>query len=164
LEPDGVAVNTEEVVIREADAQVGELYETLRQSGFFEHGVLFVTGDHRAMEPFSKAEFDRFGSSAIARIPAVIATRAFELPSVIEQDFQQADLGGSILAAVTGQRCRGQGTLVSKKRPQPWGLGALGKCAFGAMTKKHCHRTHSLNCSDAPSSKAMKVIPQRNND
>jgi hypothetical protein len=120
-------VNSEEVVIREADTQIGVFYDTLKKTGFLSTGLLFITGDHRAMEPFSKAEFDRFGPSAVARIPAVVATKAFQLPPIIEQNFQQVDLGASISAAVMGQRChsRFEGTFLDSTPTPP-------RCIFHA--------------------------------
>jgi phosphoglycerol transferase MdoB-like AlkP superfamily enzyme len=107
MTPEGAEVNGEEPVIRETDAQIGTLYERLMAAGFFENGLLFIVGDHRAMEPFRKEEFTRFGASAITRIPAVIVTRAVSLPKVLSQDFQQRDLGASIEALVGEQYCTG---------------------------------------------------------
>ena len=96
MDPNGGKLDGEEYVMREADAQIGALYEKLMAAGFFEHGLLFITGDHRAMEPFRKEEFDRFGASAVARIPAVVVTKAIKLPAVIKGDFQQRDFGASV--------------------------------------------------------------------
>lgn len=101
------APTSEESVVRETDAQIGAFYDALMASGFFQNGMLFITGDHRAMEPFRKAEFKRFGGSAIARIPAVIVTRAINLPHVIEPDFQQTDFRASIEALVTDRYYEG---------------------------------------------------------
>jgi phosphoglycerol transferase MdoB-like AlkP superfamily enzyme len=106
-DPNGGKLDGEEPVIRETDAQIETLYERLMAAGFFQKGLLFITGDHRAPEPFQKAEFERFGASAVARVPAVIVTRAIELPRVLTQDFQQRDFGASIEAVVGNQYCLG---------------------------------------------------------
>ncbi len=98
-------LNGEERVFRDTDAQIGAFYERLKAAGFFQNGLLFITGDHRAMEPFRKAEFERFGGSAAARVPGVIATRAVELPRILAQDFQHRDFPASIEALVGDRYC-----------------------------------------------------------
>jgi lipoteichoic acid synthase len=115
MTPDGAEAHGEEPVIRETDAQIGALYDRLMAAGFFETGLLVITGDHRAMEPFRKAEVTRFGASAVARIPAVIVTRALDLPRVMEQNFQQRDFGPSIEALVGERYCVGpeEGTFLT---------------------------------------------------
>jgi lipoteichoic acid synthase len=106
-DPSTGAPSSEEALVRETDAQIGVLYEKLMAAGFFQNGLLFITGDHRATEPFRKAEFERFGAMARARIPAVIVTRAIQLPNMLPQEFQQADFRASI-EALTGDRyCEG---------------------------------------------------------
>jgi lipoteichoic acid synthase len=102
---DNGRLNGQEPVFRDTDAQIGAFYDRLMEAGFFTNGLLFITGDHRAMEPFHKLEFDRFGDSAAARIPAVIVTRAIKLPPVLAQDFQQRDFPASIEALVGDQYC-----------------------------------------------------------
>jgi lipoteichoic acid synthase len=97
---DGSAVDGEAPVRRECDAALGTFYDRLAAGGFFENGLLFITGDHRTAMPYRSEEFDRFGASAITRIPAVIATRAIRLPKTIDQDFQQRDLAASIESLV----------------------------------------------------------------
>jgi lipoteichoic acid synthase len=112
---DGGKVDGEEPVIRETDAAIGMLYDSLMASGFFANGVLFITGDHRAMEPLHKAEFDRFGSSAVDRIPGVIVTKALSLPHLIDSDFQQHDFASSVESIVLDTYSLGsqEGTFLS---------------------------------------------------
>jgi len=107
IDPNGGGMHHAEPVIRDTDKQIGVFVERLRAAGFFQKGLLFITGDHRAMELFRKAEFEHFGALAVARIPAVIVTRAVELPRVIAQDFQQRDFGASIEALVGDRYCLG---------------------------------------------------------
>jgi lipoteichoic acid synthase len=96
LDENGNPLSREEPVFRLADAQLGRFYRNLVASHFLDHGLLIIVGDHRGPLPFRQVEFQRFGESAVARIPAVMATRAFPLPHVISQDFQQRDLLASI--------------------------------------------------------------------
>jgi len=119
-DPNGGTLDGEESVIRETDAQIGSFYQQLMAAGFFQNGLLFITGDHRAVEPYRKAEFDRFGTLAVARIPAVIVTRAIDLPRVSTQDFQQRDFSASIESLVGVQYCLGpqEGTFLSDP-PKP---------------------------------------------
>ncbi len=107
MTPDGAQLHGEEQVIRETDAQIGALYDRLMAARFFENGLLFITGDHRAMEPFRKDEFARFGASAVTRIPGVIVTRAIALPRVLDEHFQQRDFGASIEALLGERHCVG---------------------------------------------------------
>jgi hypothetical protein len=120
-DPNTGAASSQESVVRETDAQIGAFYEALMASGFFQNGLLFITGDHRAMEPFQKAEFDRFGASAIARIPAVVVTRAIKLPRVIGPDFQQTDFRASIESLVGDRYYEGpeEGSLLSDPPTPP---------------------------------------------
>lgn len=103
----GGRLDGEGPVIREVDAQIGAFYEQLMAARFFQNGILFITGDHRAPEQFRKSEFQRFGASAAARIPAVIVTRAISLPRVLPQDFQQRDFSASIEALIGDKYCLG---------------------------------------------------------
>jgi lipoteichoic acid synthase len=112
---DGGRLNGQEHVFRDTDAQIGAFYQLLMEAGFFQNGLLFITGDHRAMVPFQKLEFERFGESAAARLPAIMVTRAVELPRVLAQDFQQRDFSASIEALVGDRYCLGpqQGSFLS---------------------------------------------------
>jgi len=121
MAPDGSALHSEEHVIRMTDQMLGELYDTLLAEGFFENGILFVTGDHRAMEPYRKAEFDRFGATAFTRIPGLIVSDAIELPPEIVDDHQQRDLAASIRALVQDEYCVDQfeGTVLGPNPAPP---------------------------------------------
>jgi lipoteichoic acid synthase len=103
LDENGKHLDGEETVFRETDKQIGNLYRRLLADHFFDNGLMMIVGDHRAPLPFKKAEFKRFGPSAVARIPAVVVTRAFKLPPVISDNFQQRDFMASIESVVTGK-------------------------------------------------------------
>jgi len=120
LDDKGNQLAGEEPAFREADAQLGRFYRSLEATNFLDNGLLIIVGDHRAPLPFMKAEFQRFGASAVARIPGVLVTRAFKLPRVIPQNFQQRDLLASVESLVSGGDCRRpeEGNFLSEP-PQP---------------------------------------------
>jgi len=62
---------TYEEVYRFADQELGRFASDLESSGYFEHGILIVTGDHRRMGMLSPNEFERYGESAYARVAAL---------------------------------------------------------------------------------------------
>jgi len=73
-------------------AQLEAFYGQLRTSGYFDHGILLVTGDHRQMRPLSAKETARYGDSARARVPLLVIGRGYRRGGVDERFFQQADL------------------------------------------------------------------------
>lgn len=110
-------------VFRRADAALGGFYRELARRGFFEHGILLVTGDHRSMTAVAPDEWRHFGDSALARVPLVVAGASGLPKGAIGPAFQQTDLMPS-LAQLTqdGQVCHepGQGTFL-RPDPQPPG-------------------------------------------
>ena len=94
LDPEGKS-NTEKAVINYVDRQLGVFYKSLEDYGFFSNGVLIITSDHRIMAPISKAEMDRYGDSAFARIPMVVASGG-KRKGKIDACFQQTDLYSSL--------------------------------------------------------------------
>jgi hypothetical protein len=69
-----------------------DFYSGLSDSGFFEHGILLITGDHRHMRPMSDAEILRYGESARARVPLLVIGHAYPRGRIDERFFQQSDL------------------------------------------------------------------------
>lgn len=72
--------------------QLVKFYSALTDAGFFEHGILLITGDHRQMRPVSDAEVLRYGDSARARVPLLVIGRDFPGGRVDDRFFQQSDL------------------------------------------------------------------------
>lgn len=68
------------------------LYEQLLAQGFFEDGLLIITGDHRKMLPVTEHERARYGDSAKARVPLAIIGAGVPAGRVDDRVFQQADL------------------------------------------------------------------------
>ena len=105
---------------RYADKQIGMLYDELAKRDFFRNGVLMISGDHRSMTPLSATELARFGDSALARTPFVIATQLPITRGAVAGKFQQADIAPSIAELLGDRACRkiDQGTFLSQP-PQP---------------------------------------------
>ncbi len=99
LDPTGKD-SSERGVLAYEDDQIARLADGLRASGFFTHGMLVITGDHRKMAPLSRAEVARFGGSAFARVPLVVV-RPDDVTGRVESYFQQADLPGSLECLLT---------------------------------------------------------------
>ena len=87
------------------DAQLAWLHEQLAMRGFFEHGVLLITGDHRSMTPLHPSEYTRWGETAFARIPLVVMG-AVDMPKVVTQAFAQSDFPASFAALAGLGDCR----------------------------------------------------------
>jgi hypothetical protein len=64
----------------------------LKRRGFFDNGLLIITGDHRKMLPVSAPERERYGESAKARVPLLIIGAGARKGEVDDRLFQQADL------------------------------------------------------------------------
>lgn len=79
---------------RYLDAQLAWLHDELDARGFFAHGVLLVTGDHRSMTPLHPAEYARWGETAFARVPMVVMG-AVDMPKVVAPAFAQTDFPAS---------------------------------------------------------------------
>jgi len=89
--PEGGADEAAEVW-RWALAQMTDFVESLERSGFFEEGILLITGDHRHMRPLTGEETARYGDSAKARIPLLAMGRGLPEGVTDTRFFQQSDL------------------------------------------------------------------------
>jgi hypothetical protein len=68
------------------------LYGELLERGFFDDGLLIITGDHRKMLPITGRERERYGDGAKARVPLVVIGKGIPENVVDDRLFQQADL------------------------------------------------------------------------
>lgn len=93
-------------VFRYADEQIGVLYDELKKRGFFANGVLLISGDHRSMTPLTSAEYARFGDSAMARVPLVVASDLPLARGEVDGLFQQTDVVPSVADLTQAQSCR----------------------------------------------------------
>jgi hypothetical protein len=64
--------DTPQAVWKWSMQQLLAFYAKLSERGFFDHGILLITGDHRQMRPMSDAEILRYGDSARARVPLLV--------------------------------------------------------------------------------------------
>ena len=105
---------------RYADQQIGMLYDELEKRGFFHNGILLISGDHRSMTPLLAPEQARFGDSALARSPFVVATDLPIAHGAVSGRFQQADIPPSIADITAKQSCltSAQGSFL-RTPPQP---------------------------------------------
>jgi hypothetical protein len=93
---------------RYVDAQLAWFHDQLAARGFFKHGLLLVTGDHRSMTPLRASEWQRWGESAYARVPMVVIG-AVDMPQVVTQPFAQSDFPLSFARFAGLPACRDQG-------------------------------------------------------
>ena len=85
--------------------QLQTFYSRLSESGYFENGLLLITGDHRHMRPLSETETGRYGDSARARVPLLVIGRAYPHGQIDNRFFQQSDLL-RMLAKIDGEASR----------------------------------------------------------
>ncbi|HEX6832020.1 MAG TPA: LTA synthase family protein, partial [Rudaea sp.] len=91
---------------RYADKQIAMLVAELKRRDFFRNGILIVSGDHRSMTPVFSEEQKRFGDSALARVPMVIATDLSLPRGAVNDAFAQTDLLTSLRDLTKAQACR----------------------------------------------------------
>ena len=72
--------------------QLAKFYQQLSESGYFEAGILLITGDHRQMRPLTEVETARYGGSARARVPLLVIGKAYPGGTIDNRFFQQSDL------------------------------------------------------------------------
>lgn len=73
-------------------AQLESFVAKLEEQGWFERGILLVTGDHRQMRPVTEAESRRYGDSARSRVPLLAIGQGMPAGIIDQRLFQQADL------------------------------------------------------------------------
>jgi len=84
--------DTAEAVWEWSMQQLASFYLQLSESGYFENGILLVTGDHRQMRPITDVEIERYGASARARVPLLAIGNAYTRGRIDARFFQQSDL------------------------------------------------------------------------
>ena len=72
--------------------QLVSFYQQLSATGFFENGILLITGDHRQMRPLTRTETERYGASARARVPLLAIGSRYLEGTIDNRFFQQSDL------------------------------------------------------------------------
>lgn len=116
-------VADEEAVLREVDASIAGLYRHLQSAGYFDDGILIVTGDHRAMTPLHRAEYQRYGESAYSRVPMYIWGPSDYANGRVDGVFQHSDLLPSLQHLTAAEACHGPGQgLMLSPTPQAAGF------------------------------------------
>ncbi|MGH8091043.1 MAG: LTA synthase family protein, partial [Rudaea sp.] len=101
------------------DAQLADFYDALDKRGFFDNGILLITGDHHSMTPIDREEYAKFGERSFARIPLVVAG-AVDMPNVVDASFQQSDFPASLAHIMGVDYCRTPfNGIFLDPRPQP---------------------------------------------
>lgn len=93
---------------RYVDAQLARFYRKLNQRGFFRHGVLMITGDHRSMTPLHADEYARWGERAFTRVPLVVIGDV-DMPRVVTRTFAQTDVPTSFAWLAGARFCLDDG-------------------------------------------------------
>jgi phosphoglycerol transferase MdoB-like AlkP superfamily enzyme len=87
------------------DAQLADFHDALDKRGFFDNGILLITGDHHSMTPIDREEYAKFGERSFARIPLIVAG-AVDMPKVVDAPFQQSDFPASLAHIMGVDYCR----------------------------------------------------------
>lgn len=96
----------EAAVFAAVDREIGRFHDELRARGFFEHGLLLITGDHRSMTPLHPDERVRHGDRAFARVPLIVVGDSALSRGRIDAPFQQTDLLPSLADLTADESCR----------------------------------------------------------
>jgi phosphoglycerol transferase MdoB-like AlkP superfamily enzyme len=94
---------SEPLAIQFADTALGNFYDDLNKTDFFDNGILIVVSDHRTLNVVHPEEIDLFGPKAPALVPLIIIGPEY---SGVEKDlFQQTDIFTSIKNHVSEVSC-----------------------------------------------------------
>ena len=86
--------NSYDKTLKFADNAINDFINKLKEENYFENGILVITGDHRAMLPISKEEYEKLGDIANGRLPLVIIDGGKKLS--IKGNYSHTDLGKSL--------------------------------------------------------------------
>ncbi|MDH3903456.1 MAG: LTA synthase family protein, partial [Xanthomonadales bacterium] len=84
--------NTQENLWDYVDREISLFYRSLRQTKFFDEGILIITGDHRKMFPLQENERLRYGKSADFRVPLLLIGNNVQAGRIDERLFQTSDI------------------------------------------------------------------------
>ena len=101
----GSSQHGEQAAMRYADAALGQFVAQLQARGFFDDGLLFITGDHRSMTLLGAQEKARLGPAAPARVPAVLVSAEHAGQPPVAGHWQQIDAIPSFLATLGLPSC-----------------------------------------------------------
>lgn len=84
-----------EAAFRYADRWATWFVSELERSGFFDNGILIITGDHRSMSPLFPIENQLFGLGCASRVPFVLLDSRFPEARENAGFFKQSDMVAS---------------------------------------------------------------------
>jgi hypothetical protein len=92
--------NTQDNLWDYVDLEISRFYESLRQTNFFDEGLLIITGDHRKMFPIQETERLRYGESAGFRVPLLLIGNNVQAGRIDNRLFQTSDIFSHLKAAI----------------------------------------------------------------
>ncbi len=88
--------------IRYSDGEIGKLVNKLKEIGFFEDGVIIITGDHHAMEALTPEEEKRYPGGAARQLVPLFIYGAGVAPERSTLPLDHVSLGAFIEYLATG--------------------------------------------------------------
>ncbi|MBR1605454.1 MAG: sulfatase-like hydrolase/transferase [Alphaproteobacteria bacterium] len=85
------------------DAEIEKFVNQLEKQGFFENGMVLITGDHRAMLPVSAEEDERLSPLAEGRVPLVVIDK--EIRGEKTNIYSHNDIAPSLQYYLTDKGC-----------------------------------------------------------
>lgn len=95
----------EAAAVRHTDAALAAFVKGLSRRGFFERGLLFITGDHRSMTPRLPGEWEQLGEGYRSRVPALWLGGPWQGQGEVKGRWQQTDVMPSLLEALGVPGC-----------------------------------------------------------
>lgn len=92
--------NTQDNLWDYIDREIDRFYRSLRQTTFFDDGLLMITGDHRKMFPIQENERLRYGESSGYRVPLLLVGNGVPAGRIDDRLFQTTDIFSHLNAAV----------------------------------------------------------------
>ena len=88
------------------DNELDRFINNLKQTDFFNNGMVIITGDHRAMLPVSNEEYKHYGVLGDSAIPLIIIDYAVENENKEEYNtYSQTDIAPSLEYYLTEKGC-----------------------------------------------------------
>lgn len=124
----GTNLRGEEAAFRYADQELGIFFGELKKRNFFDRGILIITGDHRSMTARRSNEWERLGTDAYARVPAVIVSAEHRNKGAITGLWQQTDFIPSLLDTMGLESCTSdfEGRFLGEIQPSKYILHTQG--------------------------------------
>lgn len=95
---------TEAAAFKYADRELGAFYDQLKSQDYFNDGVLVIVGDHHAMVPIKREEFETYGDSRASAMVPLIIIDSREDSAVANDYFQQVDVFNTLSGMLAGSR------------------------------------------------------------